>query len=123
MTDRTLGIIYSLKNSFNMSSDYAIASFMARETNSAIEFYTREHIDNILYDAALDYITTCDDPVREISRYFYECKEFYNRNQHDVLISFLNGTQVRRNNEYINGFRDNPYSDKWTMYIKENYGK
>ena len=41
----------------------------------------------------------------------------------NFLISFLNGTQVRRNNEYINGFRDNPYSDKWTMYIKENYGK
>lgn len=109
MTDRTLGIIYSLKTSYNMSSDYAIASFMARETNSAIQFYTRENIDNILYDAALDYITTCDDPFREISRYFYECKEFYNKNQHDVLISFLNGTHVYENDKYINGFRDHPW--------------
>ena len=67
MTDRTLGIIYSLKNGIN-SADYKIAKYMAKECNYKASMYSRGEIDKILRTAIIDYIQTCDNPIKEIKR-------------------------------------------------------
>ena len=107
MTDRTLGIIYSLKNGIN-SADYKIAKYMAKECNYKASMYSRGEIDKILRTAIIDYIQTCDNPIKEIKRYFSLWDEIWNKNEYDVAISFLSLTQVRHNGKYVNGFRDHP---------------
>lgn len=51
---------------------------------------------------------SCGNPY-EIQRYFNDIS-LWIKNEYDRMISFLRNIQVRKDGNYINGMKDNPYS-------------
>lgn len=108
MTDETLGIIQIIKGWGypNLNMDERIAQFLRDYRGTNFRF-DRECITKELRNAAVDYFSTCDDPVKEIRRYFLDrAWMLKDETEYNVLLRFLGGTKVRENGEYINGFRE-----------------
>lgn len=105
MEDRTIGIIYALKQG-KYSADMNIRKFMSEWSNSNWDYERRNSIDDLLRCTIVDYLECCDNK-NEISRYFYN--DFFWINEYDRMILFLQQIQVRENENYVNGMRDNPY--------------
>ena len=107
MTKRTEMIIHALKVGEN-SFDNRIKGAMAKYTGAHEWEYGREEIDKLLRYACSDYISTCDNPEKEIRRYFLE--DTFVTNEYQRMVIFLTNTQVRENDflsdeyYYINGF-------------------
>ena len=105
MTDRTLGLIYTIKNE-NGYSDIPINKFLMDYYNTDCP-YSRSEIDQILRAVCIDYIETADDPIQEIRRYFNgNLYSHVDTSEHDRMIYFLLFTQVKSDEKYINGFRE-----------------
>lgn len=108
MTDETLGIIQIIKGWGypNLNMDERIAQFLRDYRGTNFRF-DRECITKELRNAAVDYFSTCDDPVKEIRRYFLDrAWMLKDETEYNVLLRFLGGIKVRENGEYINGFRE-----------------
>lgn len=105
MTDLTMGIIYTIKQ--RGSSDSRIQSYLRKYYDNFWE-YGREEIDKILRECCADYISTADNPIEEARRYFLNSNVFtsFEISEHHRMINFLQQTQVRKNSEYINGFKE-----------------
>ena len=108
MEDRTIGIIYALKQG-KYSPDMNICMFMSEWSDTDWNYQGRDSIDDVLRRAVVDYLECCGNKY-EISRYFYNAS-LWIRNEYDRMILFLQHIQVRENENYVNGMRDNPYSD------------
>lgn len=105
MTDRTLGLIYTIKNE-NGYSDIPINKFLMDYYNTDCP-YSRHEIDQILRATCIDYIETADDPIKEIRRYFSgNVYSYVEIPEHDRMIQFLMLVLVKSNEKYINGFRE-----------------
>ena len=108
MDDRTIGIIYALKQG-KYSPDINIRKFMSEWSDTNWDWQGRDSIDRILRQTIANYLVCCNNRY-EVERYFSDTslwvKDEYNR-----MISFLWQTQVCKDENYVNGMRDNPYSD------------
>lgn len=107
MEDKNLGIIYALKTG-PYSSDVNVRMFMGEWSNSDWHCRGRDSIDKLLRECVADYLITCGN-LYEIARYF-NGDYLWIKDEYDRMISFLRQTKVRENDNYVNGFRDNPYS-------------
>lgn len=108
MEDRTIGIIYALKQG-KYSPDMNIRKFMSEWNNSNWDYQGRDSIDDLLRHTVVDYLEGCGNG-NEISRYFYYTS-LWIKDEYDRMILFLQQIQVRENENYVNGMRDNPYSN------------
>ena len=108
MEDRTIGIIYAVKLG-KYSIDMNIRKFMSEWSNTNWNCQGRDSIDNLLRRTIVDYLECCGNR-NEISRYFYDTS-FWVKNEYDRMVSFLQQIEVYRNENYVNGMRDNPYSN------------
>lgn len=106
MEDRAIGIIYALKQG-KYSADVNIRKFMSEWSDSNWDYFERDAIDDVLRRAVADYLE-CYGNRNEIARYFYSAS-LWIKNEYDRMISFLQQIQVRKDENYINGMRDNPY--------------
>ena len=108
MDDRTIGIIYALKQG-KYSPDTNIRKFMSEWSNTDWNYQGRDSIDQVLRQTVANYLMCCNNRY-EVERYFSDTslwvKDEYNR-----MISFLWQIQVHKDENYVNGMRDNPYSD------------
>ena len=105
MTDRSLGIIYTIKQ--KGTSDITLAAFLQKFYDT-IYIYNRDEIDKILRETCADFIQSADDPMREIRRYFLNANtySFMEIVEHVRMINFLQQTQISKDGNYINDFRD-----------------
>lgn len=107
MEKRTEMIIRALKIGEN-SFDDRIKDAMAKYTGNHEWTYGREEVDKLLRYTCADYISTCDNPEKEIRRYFLE--DTFITNEYQRMTIFLINTQVREvdfitgEDYYINGF-------------------
>lgn len=106
--DRTIGIIYALKQG-KYSPDMNIRKFMSEWSDCDWNLHGRDSIDILLRQVVADYLENCDNKY-EIARYFHN-DFFIIKNEYDRMISFLQQIQVHKDENYVNGMRDNPYPD------------
>lgn len=109
MTEETMGLIAVIKGwGWNhLNTDERIAEYLRQYRNTKFRF-DHDTITNEMRKAVVDYLSTCDDPQREIRRYFLDRSALMpeKNNDWDQLRYFLGGIQVRENGNYINGFTD-----------------
>lgn len=105
MTDLTMGIIYTIKQKGGYDSK--IQDYLRRYYDT-LWSYGREEIDKILRECCADYISTADNPIEEVRRYFLNSSIFtsFEISEHSRMINFLQQTQVSTNRAYINGFKE-----------------
>ena len=106
MDDRTVGIIYALKQG-KYSPDTNIRKFMSEWSIVDWNSLGRDSIDRVLRQTVANYLMCCNNRY-EVERYFNDDRA---TNEYDRMISFLQQIQVRGNENYMNGMRDNPYSN------------
>lgn len=107
MTDETIGLIAVIKGWGypDLNTDERVAQYLrdARETKYR---FTHYDVEREMKKAVVDYFSTCDNPMREIRRYFFDRSLLQIENpEWNVLRSFLEGIQVRKDGKFINGFR------------------
>lgn len=111
MDNRTMGIIYALKQC-KYSSDVAIRMFMSEYSGTNWNKMGREAVDNLLRQTCAEFINEADNPVMEIRRYFNGYSSVFCNTEFEMMINFLQQTRVRdANDNYINGFTDNPFKN------------
>lgn len=105
MTDRSLGIIYTIKQ--KGTSDVTLAAFLQKFYSTAY-IYNRDEIDKILRETCVDFIQSADDPIRELRRYFLSVNIYslVEITEHTRMINFLQQIQISKDGNYINDFRD-----------------
>ena len=108
MDDRTVGIIYAIKTGPYVV-DVNIRKFMSEWSNSNWNWEGRDSIDRVLRQTVANYLMCCNNRY-EVERYFSD-SSLWIKNEYDRMISFLQQIQIRENEKYVNGMRDNPYSD------------
>ncbi len=112
MDDRTLGLIYAIKQGTpGLSYDERICMFMREYTQSDLYWYSRESINILLSEVIVDYLESCDNPLQEIKRYFRGVSDIWNKDEYSNMISFLETIDVKDGEEYCNGFAPNPYPE------------
>lgn len=111
MTELTMGIIYTIKHQ-NGDPHTAIQKFLQKHFASDYD-YDRDFIDRILRQTCADYISTADDPVEEMRRYFLNSNIFsaFEISEYKRMITFIQNIKVKKikvekNYEYINGFKE-----------------
>ena len=112
MDDLTLHLIYGLKEyKFNRRTikEEAI-SILSEYTETPEKYYTDKEIERISQLVFVDFLRTADNPAFEV-REFFEAKKFGNDDTFAIL-NALRLTQVRDENGYVNGFRDEIKGEK-----------
>lgn len=106
MTELTMGIIYTIKHQ-DGDPHTAIQKFLQNYFEPDYN-YDRDFIDDILRQTCADYISTADNPVEEIRRYFLNSNIFaaIEISEYKRMIVFLQNIKVKKNHEYINGFKE-----------------
>ncbi len=104
VTDKTIGIIYAIKRSGKVWNQ-AVAEWMADYSGSSVEEYTETALNNIMKEAFGDYISSCDNPEREVR----DLLDMIGRNgSYSIghhLANVLAITQVKEGERFVNGFR------------------
>lgn len=105
MTDQTIGIIKAIKQS-GLVWNRAVAKHMSKETGTPAEEYTETDINQILKDALVDYISTCDHPEIEVRDLLNMMSSSGDHSMGYHIANLLGITQVRDDaGKYVNGFR------------------
>ena len=105
MDNRTMGIIYALKQC-KYGSDIVIRMFMSEYSGTDWNKMGRNTVDDLLRQTCTEFITSADNPVKEIRRYFNSYNSVFCNNEFEMMINFLQQTQVRdASGNYINGER------------------
>lgn len=105
MTDLTLNIIKSIKCSGKVWNR-AVAEYMSEYSGCPVEDYTETSLNHILKEAFIDYVSTCDNPEEPVRELFDFIENNGARSLGHHIANVLGLTQVRKNDKYINGFRD-----------------
>lgn len=124
MTDRTLGIIYAIKQG-NLTARQNIVEFMSRYDGVSKNYYCDANLIPLIEETFLDYLETADDPVSDVRQYFaskgkarnfyrfyparaaqYEEKQQSFGMDTDAVIAALCLTDVMKDGKYVNGFRE-----------------
>ena len=108
MEDRTIGIIYAIKQGKH-SPDMNIRKFMSEWSIVNWNYLGRDSIDRVLRQTITNYLMCCNNRY-EVERYFSD-SSLWIMNEYDRMISFLWQIQVHKDENYVNGMRDNPYSN------------
>ena len=108
MEDRTIGIIYAIKQGKH-SPDMNIRKFMSEWSIVNWNYLGRDSIDRVLRQTITNYLMCCNNRY-EVERYFSD-SSLWIMNEYDRMISFLQQIQVYKDEKYVNGMRDNPYSN------------
>ena len=106
MEDRTIGIIYAIKQG-KYSPDTNIRKFMSEWSIVDWNCLGRDSIDRVLRQTVANYLMCCNNGY-EVQRYFNNDRVM---NEYDRMISFLQQIRIRGDENYMNGMRDNPYSN------------
>lgn len=114
MTDRSIGIIYALKNGESESLKDRVIKYMCSYSGCEPYVYTDERILNLLEQTFADLCGSAKCPMSIVKEYFDLRHRPWNqgRSEIDLLAISLSLTQVKELNydtmryEYINGFRD-----------------
>lgn len=115
MERRTANIIMVCKGHHNFGENLtlkqAVAHYMAKTCDCPLEVYTDKVLRGIVYEAFMDFISTCTCP----RAFFYDIKDalywcdWSPREDVDEITAVLTGfqlCQVRDNGNYINGFTE-----------------
>ena len=106
MTDKTMGIIRSIKQSGNVWNR-AVAKFMSEYSGSPIEEYTETLINQILVEAFVDYISTCDNPASEVRDLLAYIASDGSHSIGYHIANVLGMAHVRGDNgSFVNGFNN-----------------
>jgi hypothetical protein len=106
MTERTCNIIRACKGTLCWGIEdrlERIKTYLSAECDCDKEDYTDADIESIMINAAYDYIDTCDKPSSFL-RLMYECIAKPVNLADRIAIAFTL-VQVKRDDEYINGFK------------------
>ena len=104
MSKMSCGIIYAAK----MSKDDAytsISHFMSNYTNTPIEYYTHNIIENLLSSAISDLLNHMKYPSGFWSEYCHYKQYPWKMNDFYAMCAALSSVQVREGELYLNGFR------------------
>lgn len=111
MTDRSLRIIYAMKQS-NKPWEEAITKFRAKETGDPGHFATQLELYNVINEVFIDYISTCDHPENVVRELLHCIENNGSLGMVHHMAIILRLQQVRDRNMstgdfyYVNGFRD-----------------
>lgn len=111
MTDRSLKIIYTMKQS-DKSWEEAIAKFRAKETKDPSHFATQLELYDAIREVFIDYISTCDHPENVVRDLLHHVENNGSLGMVHHMAIVLRLQQVRDRNMstgdfyYVNGFRD-----------------
>lgn len=131
MTDKTIGIILTLKTTYGTTNDYKkeLLKFLCNYSLLDYDLYTIELNDderysfliNNLIQAFTDFIEVADNPRNILDQFFsYKYNSMNNNNDMDAIISVFLNVQViavynpkdiKNGSKYVNGFRDFKYKD------------
>lgn len=109
MDKMTSGIIYTIKQ--KGCSREEVAKFMHYYTDTPIDYYTDEIIDNLMERTITEAIRYNEKPASIIYEYFYWRREPWCYSDFEAICAALSSIQVKEINpktgdlEYINGFR------------------
>ena len=111
MTDRSLKIIYAMKQS-DRSWEEAITKFRAKETGDPDHFATQLELYHVINEVFIDYISTCDHPENVVRDLLHRVDNNGSLGMAYHMAMVLRLQQVRNrdmsadNLYYVNGFRD-----------------
>ena len=110
MTDRSLEIIYAMKQS-DKPWEEVIAKFRAKETGSPGHFATQLDLYDVIKEVFIDYISTCDHPENVVRDLLHRVENNGSLGMVHHMAITLRHQQVRDgdmstgNFYYVNGFR------------------
>lgn len=115
MDDSTIGTIYALKHA-DKEYDEAVTDYWSKYTGTPAKHYGEESLTKIAQSVFIDYIKTADNPSFEVWNLFdsirfnykllHTPKESFDKRMRDAIWIALVRTTVRRNGNYVNGFRE-----------------
>ena len=103
MTERTYNIIMAVKNC-KQPWNQGVAEYMSKETGSPTYIYNESLINNIMKDAVVDYLSTCDNPNRSTERLLEMLMESSGHSFGFVVADYLGLVRVKKDGMYVNGF-------------------
>ena len=117
MTDETIGLIAVVKGwgYHDLNTDERVAQYL-RDTRETHYRFTHYDIEKEMKRAVVDYLRTCDDPISEIERYFFDRSLIQIEGpEWNTLRYFIENIQVREKGQFINGFRAIP---RWLEFLE-----
>ena len=109
MSKINCGIIYAVKQNKQEDKYKSIATFMSHYTDCPISYYTNNIITNLLSGAISDLLNHLEYPSAFWTEYWNWKQDPWSMNDFEAMCAGLYNVQVRKNGEYINGFR--PFED------------
>ena len=104
MNKMNCGIIYAVKLNKENDKYKSIATFMSKYTNTPIEHYTTNILENILINAVSDLLNNMEYPSSFWHEYCSLKRDPWNMNDFDAICAAFSIIQVRNDTSYINGF-------------------
>lgn len=100
----TQDFIFGLKNNDDKTYVEAATTVMSQLTNTPAEYYNENNLTEIAIQKFTDFLTTADNPSYEVHEYFHR---HFNEGKSmlDSILATLMLVQVRKNGEYVNGFK------------------
>lgn len=111
MTDRSLGIIYAMKQS-EKPWEEVITKFRAKETGDPSRIATQLELYDVIKEVFIDYISSCDHPENVVRDLLHHVENNGSLGMAHHMAIILSLQQVRDrdmstgNFYYVNGFRD-----------------
>ena len=105
MSEKSCGIIYAVKMNKENDRYKSIATFMSKYTDTPINYYTPNILENILVDAISDLLNHMKYPSSFWHEYWSLKQEPWNMNDFEAICAALSTVAVMDGKDnYINGF-------------------
>lgn len=110
MNFETVAVIYIVKN--NLAIDEKIGKWMNKFYHNSSDYqWDRRAIEKVMRNAINDYLMHCDNMELEVTRYFLYRYENFVHDEFSAMVQFIQNIQVRHNDEYINGFSEEQFTE------------
>lgn len=110
MNFETVVVIYIVKNS--LAIDAKIGKWLNKFYHNGPDYeWDRRAIEKVIRNAINDYLMHCDNMGLEVTRYFLYRYENFVHDEFSAMVQFIQNIQVRHNDEYINGFSEELYTE------------
>ena len=110
MNFETVVVIYIVKN--NLAIDEKIGKWMNKFYHNSSDYqWDRRAIEKVMRNAINDYLMHCDNMGLEVTRYFLYRYENFVHDEFSAMVQFIQNIQVRHNDEYINGFSEEQFTE------------
>lgn len=109
MTDRSLKIIYTMKQS-DKPWEQVITEYRAKETDDPKHFATEYELYEVIHDVFIDYISTCDHPENVVRDLLHRINNNGSLGMAHHIAMVLKFQQVQESDRdgnfyFVNGFR------------------